>query len=143
MSCYFAICFQSREGDCRRSHTFSFSEHCPDGVYSMSFDPGHSVLYVGTCAKTDDATLLSTSSADSSTASLAGVTAWRVLSDSPHYKLVTDYEIDSAKVIEQESPLIGWTVQNVTPIWTHFLRLRIKDFYFLAQQKMKYSNPTF
>jgi hypothetical protein len=86
---------RSREGNCRQSHVFSFAEHCPNGVYSMVYSRQHNVLIVGSCAKNDSA---NGTEGDMLTAAMHGVTVWRVLSDAPHYKLVTDYEMDLAQV---------------------------------------------
>ncbi|CAG09076.1 unnamed protein product, partial [Tetraodon nigroviridis] len=47
--------------------------------------PGHRLLLVGGCESGDDST---------SKASSCGITAWRTLSGSPHYKQVTSYEDD-------------------------------------------------
>lgn len=86
----------SREGDCRQSHVFSFTEHCPNGVYSMVYDSQHTVLIVGSCATKEPSGV--TSGGDSSTAAAFGITVWRILSDTPYYKLVTDYEAELAQV---------------------------------------------
>lgn len=48
-----------------------------------------SLLYVGGSGQNDDGV---------SVATREGLTAWRILSDSPHYKLVTDYSEDLSKV---------------------------------------------
>lgn len=47
------------------------------------------LLLVGGCESGDDST---------SKASGCGITAWRMLSGSPHYKLVTSYEDDVSVV---------------------------------------------
>ena len=86
----------SREGDCRQSHVFSFAEHCPNGVYSMVYDSQRTVLIAGSCASKEP--LGGTSRGDSSTAATYGITVWRILSDTPYYKLVTDYETELAQV---------------------------------------------
>jgi Neuroblastoma-amplified sequence, N terminal len=94
----YCVCLYSREGDCRQSHVFSFAEHCPNGVYSMVYVHQHNVLIVGSCAKNDSSG--STTGGDALTAASHGITVWRILSDAPHYKLVTDYEMDFTQVLD-------------------------------------------
>ncbi|XP_036891385.1 neuroblastoma-amplified sequence [Sturnira hondurensis] len=64
----------------QESHSFSFSGHCPRGVSTAVYHPGHRLLLVGGCAAADGGL---------SKASRCGLSAWRVLSGSPHYKQVT------------------------------------------------------
>lgn len=68
------------------------SEH-PQGVTGLVYLPQHSALIVGShapvAAGLDDSM---------SQAEQHGLSLWRILSDSPHYKLVTDYEQDLNKV---------------------------------------------
>ncbi|KAM6906602.1 NBAS subunit of NRZ tethering complex isoform 2-T2 [Lycodopsis pacificus] len=65
------------------NHSFSFSVHYSHGITSAIYHPGHRLLLVGGCESGDDCT---------SKASCYGITAWRALSGSPHYKQVTSYE---------------------------------------------------
>lgn len=69
----------------QENHTFSFSSHYSGGITSAIYHPGHRLLLVGGCESGDDGT---------SKASCCGITAWRALSGSPHYKQVTSYEDD-------------------------------------------------
>ncbi|XP_031726223.1 NBAS subunit of NRZ tethering complex isoform X2 [Anarrhichthys ocellatus] len=67
------------------NHSFSFSVHYSHGITSAIYHTGHRLLLVGGCESGDDCT---------SKASCYGITAWRALSGSPHYKQVTSYEDD-------------------------------------------------
>nr|XP_061806612.1 NBAS subunit of NRZ tethering complex-like [Nerophis lumbriciformis] len=69
----------------QENHTFSFSGHYPHGITSGVYHPGHRLLLVAGCHSGDDG---------SSKASSCGLTAWRALSASPHYKQVTSYQDD-------------------------------------------------
>lgn len=69
----------------QENHSFSFSAHYSHGVTSAIYHPGHRLLLVGGCESGDEST---------SKASCCGITAWRALSGSPHYKQVTSYEDD-------------------------------------------------
>ncbi|XP_071392722.1 NBAS subunit of NRZ tethering complex-like, partial [Centroberyx affinis] len=69
----------------QENHSFSFSAHYSHGITSAIYHPGHRLLLVGGCESGDDCT---------SKASRCGITAWRALSGSPHYKQVTSYEDD-------------------------------------------------
>ncbi|ROL43491.1 Neuroblastoma-amplified sequence, partial [Anabarilius grahami] len=69
----------------QENHTFSFSAHYSNGITTAIYHPGHRLLLVGGCESGD---------IDVSRASRCGITAWRVLSGSPHYKGVTSYEDD-------------------------------------------------
>ncbi|KAK7906904.1 hypothetical protein WMY93_015516 [Mugilogobius chulae] len=69
----------------QENHSFSFSSHYSQGITSATYHPGHRLLLVGGCEAGDEST---------SKASCYGITAWRALSGSPHYKQVTSYEDD-------------------------------------------------
>ncbi|XP_078145981.1 NBAS subunit of NRZ tethering complex [Centroberyx gerrardi] len=69
----------------QENHSFSFSAHYSHGITLAIYHPGHRLLLVGGCESGDDST---------SKASRCGITAWRALSGSPHYKQVTSYEDD-------------------------------------------------
>uniref|UniRef100_A0A665VW68 Neuroblastoma-amplified sequence N-terminal domain-containing protein n=1 Tax=Echeneis naucrates TaxID=173247 RepID=A0A665VW68_ECHNA len=69
----------------QENHSFSFSAHYSHGITSAIYHPGHRLLLVGGCESGDDSTCK---------ASCCGITAWRALSGSPHYKHVTSYEDD-------------------------------------------------
>ncbi|XP_052042051.1 NBAS subunit of NRZ tethering complex isoform X3 [Apodemus sylvaticus] len=65
----------------QESHSFSFSSHYPHGINTAIYHPGHRLLLVGGCE---------TAELGISKASSCGLSAWRVLSGSPHYKQVTN-----------------------------------------------------
>ncbi|XP_060044395.1 NBAS subunit of NRZ tethering complex [Erinaceus europaeus] len=65
----------------QESHCFSFSSHYPHGINTAIYHPGHRLLLVGGCERAE---------VDISKAASCGLSAWRVLSGSPYYKLVTD-----------------------------------------------------
>ncbi|KAF7663790.1 hypothetical protein LDENG_00200150 [Lucifuga dentata] len=69
----------------QENHSFSFSGHYSHGITSAVYHTGHRLLLVGGCESGDDSV---------SKASRCGITAWRTLSGSPHYKQVTSYEDD-------------------------------------------------
>uniref|UniRef100_A0A674N713 NBAS subunit of NRZ tethering complex n=1 Tax=Takifugu rubripes TaxID=31033 RepID=A0A674N713_TAKRU len=69
----------------QENHSFSFSSHHSHGITSAIYHPAHRLLLVGGCESGDDGT---------SKASSCGITAWRTLSGSPHYKQVTSNEED-------------------------------------------------
>ncbi|WAR01028.1 NBAS-like protein, partial [Mya arenaria] len=81
LSCYKA----HRDKGCRLVHEFSFSKQYPLGI---SYDEKASLLYVGGGGDGEEGV---------TTATREGLTAWRILSDSPHYKLITDYADDLNK----------------------------------------------
>ncbi|KAL5004597.1 hypothetical protein ScPMuIL_018053 [Solemya velum] len=71
-------------------HQFSFRMQYPWGISSVVYIPGAEILLVGGCGQIQG---------DYPTQSIQeGLTAWRLLSDYPHYKLITDYEEDLYKV---------------------------------------------
>ncbi|KAK4823567.1 hypothetical protein QYF61_003571 [Mycteria americana] len=69
----------------QESHSFSFSSHYAHGITTVIYHPGHRLLLVGGCETDEDGV---------SKATGCGISAWRVLSGSPHYKQVTRYEDD-------------------------------------------------
>ncbi|XP_074847388.1 NBAS subunit of NRZ tethering complex isoform X2 [Carettochelys insculpta] len=69
----------------QESHSFNFSSHYVHGITTVVYHPGHRLLLVGGCETDED---------EVSKASRCGISAWRVLSGSPHYKQVTSYEDD-------------------------------------------------
>ena len=73
----------SAEGDYKLHHTFNFGDYLPDGVGSVVYCPTHSLLLIGGMAESIAVTAVQ-----------SGISAWRVLSGAPYYKLVTDYETD-------------------------------------------------
>ncbi|CAI9734159.1 neuroblastoma-amplified sequence-like [Octopus vulgaris] len=81
-----------RNSTYRLLHTFMLTSEHPQGVTGLVYLPQHSALIVGShapvAAGLDDSM---------SQAEQYGLSLWRILSDSPHYKLVTDYEQDLHK----------------------------------------------
>uniref|UniRef100_A0A8C9VPQ5 NBAS subunit of NRZ tethering complex n=1 Tax=Scleropages formosus TaxID=113540 RepID=A0A8C9VPQ5_SCLFO len=69
----------------QESHSFSFATHYDHGITAALYHPGHRLLLVGGCE---------VGGCEASKASRSGLTAWRVLSGSPHYKQVTSAEAD-------------------------------------------------
>uniref|UniRef100_A0A663MT24 NBAS subunit of NRZ tethering complex n=1 Tax=Athene cunicularia TaxID=194338 RepID=A0A663MT24_ATHCN len=69
----------------QESHSFSFSSHYTHGITTVIYHSGHRLLLVGGCETDEDGV---------SKAAGCGISAWRVLSGSPHYKQVTNYEDD-------------------------------------------------
>ncbi|XP_010391602.2 neuroblastoma-amplified sequence isoform X3 [Corvus cornix cornix] len=69
----------------QESHSFSFSSHYAHGITAVIYHPGHRLLLVGGCETDEDGV---------SKAAGCGISAWRILSGSPHYKQVTSYEDD-------------------------------------------------
>ncbi|XP_030345578.1 neuroblastoma-amplified sequence isoform X2 [Strigops habroptila] len=69
----------------QESHSFSFSSRYAHGITTVIYHSGHRLLLVGGC-ETDEEGV--------SKATGCGISAWRVLSGSPHYKEVTSYEDD-------------------------------------------------
>lgn len=63
------------------------------GVASVEYDPKHSLLLIG-----GQADQSMESNGDTARAAQHGITAWRILSDVPHYKLFTDYDQDLSQV---------------------------------------------
>jgi len=78
-------CYSTGDSYYTLEHKFLFSHLYPRGVSSAVFSAQHSVLFI--------TGLASPSTEFSETkAGLEGLTVWRVLSGTPYYKLVTDYE---------------------------------------------------
>ncbi|XP_052240269.1 NBAS subunit of NRZ tethering complex-like isoform X2 [Dreissena polymorpha] len=75
-------------------HEFNFSSHYPLGISCMEWDTTAGLLYAGGCGQDAEGV---------TTATREGLTAWRVLSDYPHYKLVTDYAQDLKKAKSEMS----------------------------------------
>ncbi|XP_041464544.1 neuroblastoma-amplified sequence-like [Lytechinus variegatus] len=81
----------SSSGEYQYNHTFQFGSHYPQGISCATYDAKHSLLFIGGASQ-DDAPDTPTS------ASSLGLTAWRVLSIPPYYKLVQDYDSEYGKV---------------------------------------------
>ncbi|XP_041419496.1 neuroblastoma-amplified sequence isoform X4 [Xenopus laevis] len=69
----------------QESHSFNFACHYSHGISSVVYSAAHRLLLVGGIGTNEDGV---------SKATQCGITAWRVLSGSPHYKQVTNYEDD-------------------------------------------------
>ncbi|KAK7009358.1 neuroblastoma-amplified sequence [Biomphalaria glabrata] len=79
-----------RDNGFKLRYTFVFASEYPRGISSVSFDVKHKILFVGGTGLVD-------ASLSSSKARQEGISAWRLLSDAPYCKLVTDYEEDKLK----------------------------------------------
>ena len=93
LNLFFALSCSSA-GDFQYNHSFQFGSHYPQGISCAAYSAKHSLLFIGGASQDDT----SSSSDNPTAANLLGLTAWRVLSIPPYYKLVTDYDSDSGKV---------------------------------------------
>ena len=72
-------------------HTFTFTGHnCPQGIAAVVHHPVHNLLIVGGWGQWH----AQNQNSKTATALEYGITAWRILSGAPYYKMVTDYEHD-------------------------------------------------
>ncbi|XP_076465960.1 NBAS subunit of NRZ tethering complex-like isoform X2 [Babylonia areolata] len=76
-------------------HHFLFTHTFPLGVTAAAYHARHKVLYVGGAAMADPG--------EGSLSRGAGLTAWRVLSDTPHYKLLNDTDDDQSMGAKRKS----------------------------------------
>ncbi|KAL4228275.1 hypothetical protein ACF0H5_013706 [Mactra antiquata] len=83
-----------RDKDYKLQHIFLFNNYYPLGVSCVVYDGVSGLLYVGGCGFDDVGV---------SSSKKEGITAWRLLSDYPHYKLVTDLSEDLSKAQNQRS----------------------------------------
>ncbi|XP_072167418.1 NBAS subunit of NRZ tethering complex-like [Diadema setosum] len=98
----------SSSGEYQYNHTFQFGSHYPQGISCTTYDAAHSLLFVGGASQDD-----TSASCDSPTAATRlGLTAWRVLSVPPYYKLVTDYDAEYGKVGTSRKLLRRMTTVN-------------------------------
>ncbi|KAM9317014.1 NBAS subunit of NRZ tethering complex [Gastrophryne carolinensis] len=77
----------------QESHNFHFGCHYSQGISSVMYLPGHRLLLVAGSETSEDGV---------SKATQSGLTAWRVLSGSPHYKQVTNYEDDVSTALKRK-----------------------------------------
>jgi len=82
------LCFSTSDCAYEREHSFLFSALYPRGVSSVAYSEQHSLLLV-TGQPGEEEPIWS------SAAGQHGITAWRILSGAPHYKIITDYEQDT------------------------------------------------
>ncbi|XP_046551537.1 LOW QUALITY PROTEIN: neuroblastoma-amplified sequence-like [Haliotis rubra] len=78
--------YVSRDKGYKSRHSFVFSGHYPLGISSAVYLSEHKMLLVGGCGQGGEPSSAATE------ATSEGITAWRLLSDIPHYKLITDYD---------------------------------------------------
>ena len=78
--------YVSRDSGFKLQHSFVFNQEYPLGVSSVVYHPTHRLLLVGGCGQAGDR------EGSVPPATQEGITAWRILSGYPHYKLVTEYE---------------------------------------------------
>ncbi|XP_064620288.1 NBAS subunit of NRZ tethering complex-like [Lineus longissimus] len=86
----------SRDSGYRKEHSFYFTSQYPSGLSCVEYDHQHNLILVGGTGRsvTDEGT---------SAATQQGITAWRSISISPYYKMITDYEEDKAKMQRSRS----------------------------------------
>ncbi|XP_070541643.1 NBAS subunit of NRZ tethering complex-like [Ptychodera flava] len=78
----------SPTGELTPNHNYLFTGSYPRGVTSVAYNPNHAMLVIGGCNE-DPGT--GQPEDQISEAAKCGITAWRILSGQPHYKLITDY----------------------------------------------------
>ncbi|XP_053405478.1 NBAS subunit of NRZ tethering complex-like [Mercenaria mercenaria] len=83
-----------RDKGCELLHTFVFNSLYPLGISCVEYHGEAGLLYVGGCGQEEEGM---------SEATKEGLTAWRILSDYPHYKVVTDYAEDLSRAQSQKS----------------------------------------
>ncbi|CAM9714502.1 unnamed protein product [Lampetra planeri] len=76
----------------QENHKFSFTPHYPHGITAVVYQHTHRLLLVGGCESGDF---------EAGSAAANGLTAWRVLSSSPHYKQVTSISDDLGMVSQR------------------------------------------
>lgn len=84
--------YVSRDKGYKSRHSFVFSGHYPLGISSVVYLSKHKMLLVGGCGQGGEPSSAATEAISE------GITAWRLLSDMPHYKLVTDYDTGMTQV---------------------------------------------
>ncbi|XP_053317315.1 NBAS subunit of NRZ tethering complex [Spea bombifrons] len=77
----------------QENHSFNFGCHYSHGVSSVVYHAGQRLLLVGGCETYEDGV---------SEATQCGITAWRIMSGSSHYKLVTSYEDDAGAALKRK-----------------------------------------
>ncbi|XP_075454502.1 NBAS subunit of NRZ tethering complex isoform X2 [Ascaphus truei] len=77
----------------QESHSFNFGCHYSDGISSVIYHAGYRLLLVGGGETNEDGV---------SKATQCGISAWRLLSGSPHYKQVTNYEDDVGTALKKK-----------------------------------------
>ncbi|XP_033750641.1 neuroblastoma-amplified sequence-like [Pecten maximus] len=75
-----------RDNGYEAQHSFLFNQQYPLGISCVEYHAGAQLLLVGGTGCDDNQS--------PSQSRQEGLTAWRILSGSPHYKLVTDYQED-------------------------------------------------
>ena len=79
-----------RDEGYKKRHHFLFIQQYPLGISSIVYYQSAKILLVGGLGMESEHAL--------SQSMEEGVTAWRILSDHPYYKMVTDYEQDLKQV---------------------------------------------
>uniref|UniRef100_A0A8C5QYE1 NBAS subunit of NRZ tethering complex n=1 Tax=Leptobrachium leishanense TaxID=445787 RepID=A0A8C5QYE1_9ANUR len=77
----------------QENHSFYFGNHYSHGISAVVYHPGHRLLLIGGNETDEDGV---------SKATACGITAWRVMSGSMHYKLVTRYEDDVGTALKRK-----------------------------------------
>ncbi|XP_012940751.1 neuroblastoma-amplified sequence [Aplysia californica] len=103
MSSYFV----DRDNGFLLRYTFALASQYPRGISSVSYCPRHKILLVGGSGVAEE-------SSETAGARGEGITAWRLLSDTPFCKLITDYEEEKEKAKTKTSFL---SLMRVTSIF--------------------------
>ncbi|XP_063298217.1 NBAS subunit of NRZ tethering complex [Pelobates fuscus] len=77
----------------QENHSFNFGNHYSHGISSVVYHAGHRLLLIGGNETNEDGV---------SKATACGISAWRVMSGSMHYKLVTSYEDDVGTALKRK-----------------------------------------
>ena len=78
----------NRDEGFQLQHSFYFNQQYPLGISTVTYHSLNKVLLVGGCGR----------ELSSSKSQQEGLTAWRILSGAPFYKLITDLEEDMRQV---------------------------------------------
>ncbi|XP_041364061.1 neuroblastoma-amplified sequence-like isoform X2 [Gigantopelta aegis] len=111
--------YVNRDSGFKLHHSFVFNQEYPRGVGSVVYHAKHRLLLVGGCGRAGD------SEGSVPLATREGITAWRILSDYPHYKLVTEYDEGLQQLKKSRSiisrlrlpQLTGWATTNVDGVY--------------------------
>ncbi|XP_025077701.1 neuroblastoma-amplified sequence-like [Pomacea canaliculata] len=85
-----------RDSGFKANHHFLLSDEYPHGVAAAVYDAQHKILFVGGDALPQKSECCVPSRCE-------GVTAWRVLSDTPHYKLLSDLDGEQNQHLKKKS----------------------------------------
>ena len=120
--------FCSDDGQWSTRHSFTFSgQNCPQGIAAIVHHPAHNLLIVGGHGQWE----AQNQNSKTATAMEYGITAWRVLSGAPYYKMVMDYEHDlmTVRLIYCNSVTThrfqqGLNSHDLNTFWSNALKLQ-------------------